>query len=209
MHSLSLSLVYIATLALLSVAPANLVIQTADAHAAIIGARGLNNIQGRALGVDPNLPRNGETVVPFQQDSAIMKDNEIAAGGSPCGRTLQRGNIAIEPAMNALLQEFGAFPLVAPGQPMTLVLHQVNADGAGPYTCQISASASGRDFVNIPVLTNVPGVNGISAATGKTAHNMVVQIPEGVQCTGGPNKNACLVRCRNPVVGAGTFGGCV
>ncbi len=34
------------------------------------------------------------------------------------------------------------------------------------------------------------------------------EMPSGIICTGGPNGDACVVRCRNAAI-AGPFGGCV
>jgi hypothetical protein len=75
------------------------------------------------------------------------------------------------------------------------------------------------------VTTNVPGILGFSAAAAKDfplvarkssrlATIIVVQVltlpteaPAGTTCTGGPNGDACLVRCRNNTP-AGPFGSC-
>lgn len=41
-----------------------------------------------------------------------------------------------------------------------MTLHQVNGDGAGPYTCMIDATGTGTNWVNMQVTTNVPGRRG-------------------------------------------------
>ena len=56
------------------------------------------------------------------------------------------------------------------------------------------------------VTTNVPGVLGFSGTTAKDLP-LVAQAPAGTTCTGGPNGDACLVRCRNNTP-AGPFGSC-
>lgn len=56
------------------------------------------------------------------------------------------------------------------------------------------------------VTTNVPGRNSRSRAKA-TDFPLVAQAPAGTACTGGPDGNACIVRCRNDAR-AGPFGGC-
>jgi hypothetical protein len=88
-----------------------------------------------------------------------------------------------------------------------MTLHQVNQDGAGPYSCDVSASGSAADFVAMQVTKNVPGtVAGLSLASA-TDFPLVAQMPAGMTCTGGPSGDACIVRCRNKAL-AGPFGGC-
>ncbi|KAF8847994.1 hypothetical protein BDZ45DRAFT_301521 [Acephala macrosclerotiorum] len=43
-----------------------------------------------------------------------------------------------------------------------MILHQTNADGAGPMTCSVSADAPGKAFTAMTITTNVPGTNGKS-----------------------------------------------
>lgn len=40
-----------------------------------------------------------------------------------------------------------------------MTLHQVNADGGGPYECMINADGTGQDWQNVQVTQNVPGRN--------------------------------------------------
>ncbi|KAF8746997.1 hypothetical protein RHS02_00421, partial [Rhizoctonia solani] len=87
-----------------------------------------------------------------------------------------------------------------------MTLHQVNQDGAGPYTCDISADG-GNTFQAAKVTKNVPGAFlGLSTATAED-FPLNVQMPSGMQCAGGPNGDACVVRCRNATP-AGPFGSC-
>ncbi|KAI9188196.1 hypothetical protein H9P43_002598 [Blastocladiella emersonii ATCC 22665] len=193
-------------IALLAIAAA--AATSVDAHGAIIGAKGINNIEGRAIGIKMTTPRDGTGRNPFQQDASIIRDGEIAEGGSPCGRTLGGGNNDIKTGMSAMKAELGGLPMVAPGQPLTLTVHQINADGAGPYTCDISTTASGTDFQPLQVMQNLPGTRGRNRATNTTPQPLMVMIPQNAQCTGGADGNACIVRCRNPA-NAGPFGGCI
>lgn len=90
-----------------------------------------------------------------------------------------------------------------------MTLHQVNGDGAGPYTCQIDAAGDGSAFVDMKVTTNVAGKNSRSNAKAVDLP-LKAAIPAGQTCGGsvaGQN-NVCMVRCMN-AARAGPFGGCV
>jgi Egh16-like virulence factor len=52
-------------------------------------------------------------------------------------------------------------PQVTAGGALTMTYRQLNADGAGPVTCQVSANAA-DGFQSMQVTTNVPGDNGRS-----------------------------------------------
>jgi hypothetical protein len=91
------------------------------------------------------------------------------------------------------MAEFGALPEVAAGQQFPMTLHQVNGDGAGPYTCELDQTGTGNNFQPIDVTTNVPGKNGNSNAKA-TDFPLTVQMPATMKLTGGPNGNMGLVR---------------
>ncbi|CCO31771.1 hypothetical protein BN14_05821 [Rhizoctonia solani AG-1 IB] len=77
---------------------------------------------------------------------------------------------------------------------------------SSPYTCDISADG-GNTFQTAKVTKNVPGAFlGLSTATAED-FPLNVQMPAGMQCAGGPNGDACVVRCRNATP-AGPFGSC-
>jgi hypothetical protein len=90
---------------------------------------------------------------------------------------------------------------------VTMVYHQINADGAGPITCSLSADATGNTFTAMKVTTQVPGTNGRSNAANAN-FPLVADMPAGTVCTGtvGATTNVCLVKCENPV---GPFGSVV
>ncbi|KAI8822854.1 uncharacterized protein EV422DRAFT_522409 [Fimicolochytrium jonesii] len=179
------------------------------AHGAIIGAKGVAGPAGRALGIDPATPRDGKGRNPFQQDTSIIRDRDIASGrASACGRTLAGGTNDIAAGVAALTQELGGLPEVAAGQPLELTVHQINGDGAGPYTCEVDQSGTGDNFQAAQITTNLPGRRGNNRATQLTDQPLVVQMPAALKCAGGAAGNMCLVRCRNPAR-AGPFGGCV
>jgi len=48
-------------------------------------------------------------------------------------------------------------PQVSAGGSLTMTLHQINADGAGPYKCMIDATGTGTNWTPITVTTNVAG----------------------------------------------------
>lgn len=90
---------------------------------------------------------------------------------------------------------------------MTMNLHQVNGDGAGPMKCSVDPTAAGDNFEDMTITTNVPGNNGKSNAKNAD-FPLVAKMPDGVSCTGNVAgvKNVCMVKCQNP---SGPFGGTV
>ena len=67
-------------------------------------------------------------------------------------------------------------PAAAADGTITMTLHQINGDGAGPYSCQISADGTGADFVTAAVVQNVPGERSRSRAKA-TPFPLTVQMP--------------------------------
>lgn len=125
-------------------------------HGAIIAAVGDAGGSGMALGVDTSTPRDGTRRNPFQQDSTRFR----GAAADTFGETLGGGNNQLEAGTSAILAETGdALPQVTAGGQVEMTLHQVNADGAGPYTCMINADGTGADWADITVVQNVPGRN--------------------------------------------------
>jgi hypothetical protein len=90
---------------------------------------------------------------------------------------------------------------------MTVTVHQVNADGAGPYECDLDETSNGAtNFIPLTVTNNVPGANGLSQAKEQD-FEINVAMPANYNCIGASTGNICTVRCRNTAV-AGPFGGC-
>ncbi|KAG8775895.1 hypothetical protein FRC12_001214 [Ceratobasidium sp. 428] len=197
----------------------------AAAHGLITAVQGGNGVVGAGMGVDPSTPRDGVTAKPYQQDTSIIRDSEIMTGKvGPCGRTKQRGAIDINAEMAAATA--AGLPSVSPNGEIQMTLHQVNQDGAGyvqpaqticvsntlllfsPYTCDVSADG-GKTFQSARVTKNIVGIPlvGLSLAAAKD-FPLNVQMPGGMKCAGGPNGDACIVRCRNTTP-AGPFGSCV
>jgi Egh16-like virulence factor len=65
---------------------------TVHGHGAMVAVTGANGVTGAGLGINPATPRDGTRRNPFQQDTSIINDKEIASGKSAaCGRTLGGG----------------------------------------------------------------------------------------------------------------------
>ncbi|CAE6427511.1 unnamed protein product [Rhizoctonia solani] len=165
------------------------------AHGTITAVKGANGITANAMGIDPTTPRDGSGAKPFQRDTSIIRDREIDSGKvGPCGRTTQKA------ASSA-----GLPSATADGE-IQMTLHQINQDGAGPYSCDVSGDG-GATWTKATVTKNVPGAFlGLSTATAED-FPLNVRVPAGTQCTAGPNGDACVVRCRNATP-AGPFGSC-
>jgi hypothetical protein len=177
-----------------------------NAHGAMVSTGpGANGVTGRGLGsplpsqtklisVDPNTPRDGTKRNPFQQDTAIIRDKDQESGrAGACGRTLGGGDIDIAAGVAAQMTELGALPEVTPGEQFTMTIHQINGDGAGPYTCELDTTGTGNNFQAMTVVQNVPGKNGRSDAKA-TDFPLTVQMPANTQLTGGPDGNMGLIR---------------
>ncbi|KAI1735833.1 hypothetical protein F4680DRAFT_293842 [Xylaria scruposa] len=181
----------------------------ANAHGVLIAAQGIRG-SPTSVGfkVHSELPRNCTSISPCQQDTTIIRDAEISANVvNECGRTELDGNIDIgENTENALAA--GTVTQVKAGSTVDVTIHQVNADGAGPYTCDVIAQGNNGviTFPNVAVADNVPGVNGFSQAKEQD-FTIKVTMPDNLNCTGSSAGNVCTVRCRNNAL-AGPFGGC-
>jgi len=176
-----------------------------QAHGTITGVTGANGVQASGFGILASTPRDGSTPVPFEQDTSVIRNAEIASGKTGvCGSTKAGGNNDVTSQLAVASQ--AGLPTAAADGSVTMTLHQVNQDGAGPYTCDVSGDG-GNTFTAATVTQQVPGVFGLSTAKA-TNFTLVAQMPAGMACTGGPNGDACIMRCRNPAL-AGPFGSCV
>ncbi|KAJ7653762.1 hypothetical protein B0H17DRAFT_1214618 [Mycena rosella] len=196
----------------------------AHAHGTITGVTGANGVQAAGFGIIATTPRDGSTPKPFEQDTSVIRDNAIASGKTGvCGSTKAGGNndvasqlaglfpypSAVFPSLSKIMSlaaSQAGLPTAAADGSVTMTLHQVNQDGAGPYTCDVSGDG-GNTFQAATVTTQVPGKFGLSTAKA-TDFQLVAQMPAGMACTAGPNGDACIMRCKNPAL-AGPFGSCV
>ncbi|KAK4126078.1 hypothetical protein N657DRAFT_642847 [Parathielavia appendiculata] len=179
----------------------------AAGHGAIIAAVGDAGGSGMALGVDTSTPRDGTRRNPFQQDSTRFRGD----AADTVGETLAGGDNQLEAGTQAILAETGdSLPQVTPGGELQMTLHQVNSDGAGPYTCMINADGTAQTWNNIQVTQNVPGRNSRNRDGEATDFPLTASIPATQSCTGtvAGQDNVCLVRCENSAR-AGPFGGVV
>ncbi|ORX95201.1 hypothetical protein BCR34DRAFT_608017 [Clohesyomyces aquaticus] len=176
-------------------------------HGVILKAVGVSGPEGQGFLVDQNLARNCTTISPCQQDATIIRDSEITQNiVNSCGRTEIAGNIDVgeqtelELAAKRVTQ-------VTKGSTIAVTIHQVNADGAGPYECDLDQSSNAAvNFVKLQVANNVPGANGLSQAKEQD-FTINVKMPADFNCFGASTGDICTVRCRNNAV-AGPFGGC-
>ncbi|KIJ42117.1 hypothetical protein M422DRAFT_171478 [Sphaerobolus stellatus SS14] len=174
-------------------------------HGTITSVTGANGVQGAGFGIIATTPRDGALPIPFEQDTSIIRDQEIQSGKTgACGRTPKGGNNDVAAQLAAASQ--AGLPTTSANGELTMNLHQVNQDGAGPYTCEVSTDG-GNTFQAATVTQNVAGVAGISLAAASD-FPLVMQVAAGTTCAGGPNGDACIARCRNPAL-AGPFGSCV
>jgi hypothetical protein len=161
-----------------------------------------------ALGIDTSTPRDGTRRRPFQQDSTRFRGEQA----DTIGETLGGGANDIELGTQAILASTNnkQLPQVTPGGALNMTLHQVNADGGGPYTCAINADATGETWEDITVTTTPPGRNSRNREGAATDFPLVAAIPDDQTCSGtvAGQDNACLVRCMNDAR-AGPFGGVV
>ncbi|KAK7956564.1 uncharacterized protein PG986_005786 [Apiospora aurea] len=159
------------------------------------------------FGIDPAQARNCTLISACQLDTNLIRDAEIDANlVNLCGRNQLIGNIDIAyHTENALAA--GAVTQVKRGSEITIMMHQVNADGAGPYECDIDEGSNSSLMVKkLTMINNVPGVNGVSQAMVKD-FNITAKMPDDFTCYGASPGNICTIRCRNNAV-AGPFGGC-
>lgn len=176
-------------------------------HGAIVSATGDAGGSGMALGVDTSTPRDGTRRRPFQQDTTRFRGD----AADTVGETLSAGDNDIESGTLAIMAEMGDdLPQVTPGGEVSMTLHQVNSDGAGPYSCMINDDGTATSWEDITVTQNVPGRRGRNRDGQETDHPLVASIPQGQECTGtvAGQDNVCLVRCENPAR-AGPFGGVI
>ncbi|KAH7040863.1 uncharacterized protein B0I36DRAFT_234412 [Microdochium trichocladiopsis] len=180
----------------------------AQAHGVLLNAQGdAGSPASIGFQVSLDIARNCTSINPCQQDTTIIRDQEIKNNVvNECGRTELTGNIDIgENTENALAAK--QVTQVKAGSKVQVTIHQVNADGAGPYACDlIEAGNNGVISQNLTVLDNVPGVNGFSQARTQD-FNITVVMPDKFNCVGSSAGNVCTVRCRNNAQ-AGPFGGC-
>jgi hypothetical protein len=115
-------------------------------HGCIIAATGDAGGNGTALGIDSSTPRDGTKRKPFQQDTTRFAGDQA----DTFGETLEGGDNDPEAGTTAILAESGGvLPQISPGGQVQMTLHQVNTDGAGPYTCMINDDGTGTTWTKV------------------------------------------------------------
>ncbi|KAI1395875.1 hypothetical protein F4819DRAFT_500667 [Hypoxylon fuscum] len=160
-------------------------------------------------GSEYSTPRDGTRRNPFQQDSTRFKGDQA----DTFGETIGAGDNDLEQGTQAIMAETGdQLPQVTAGGEvkMTLRLDQVNADGAGPYTCMINDDGTGANWDDIQVTQSPPGDDSRDNDGNETDFPLTATIPADQECNGtvAGEDNICLVRCQNGAR-AGPFGGVV
>ncbi|KAK6516627.1 hypothetical protein TWF506_006526 [Arthrobotrys conoides] len=179
-------------------------------HALIISVQGLVDGKnagpvGQAMGYDRSVPLNGQDLrhVPiFNQRGMGL--------WTGCGQNILIGTI--QATKVALAQAGrGEIAQAKPGGQVFVVLHQVNGDGNGPFTCGIdtTGTAARGSFKKLEIAKQVPGQNPTLNAVTATNHPLIFNLPSDIECTGtaGEKKRICIIRCQNFAIN-GPFGSC-
>lgn len=182
------------------------IFSSVHAHGVIESAVG-DSGESKGFKVDDSLARNCTGISPCQQDSTIIRNSEITQNiVNSCGRTEIDGNIDVGGETEKAISK-KAVTTVTRGSSLAVTIHQVNADGAGPYECDLDVTSNAAtSFVKLQVSNNVPGQNGLSQAEAER-FTINVKMPDDFNCVGASTGDICTVRCRNTAV-AGPFGGC-
>jgi hypothetical protein len=192
----------------------------ARGHSVILSAQGLKagnpaGPVGQALAVDPSTPRTYAAVEPNQRDTTIFNQRAMSLW-SGCGQTIEFGVHKPEELIPKLASKGQIAQALAGGQ-LSMVLHQINGDGNGPYTCAVDSTATARkgSWKKIEVAKQVPGQSPELNAVVTTQFPFIVNLPSDLQCTGSfalangtVKKNICLLRCQN-FAENGPYGACV
>ncbi|KAG0147979.1 hypothetical protein CROQUDRAFT_441652 [Cronartium quercuum f. sp. fusiforme G11] len=186
---------------------ASAVIHSAYGHMALVKMYGdSNGLTGKGFGIKDGTPRDSSMRDPAQLDSPFVREFEIREGiASTCGRTIIEGKLDIGVSMEKA--EDGGLPNIGKQGIIRVVAHQVNGDGAGPYTCAVDTEARGENFQDVPVTINVPGDASNSNAKAMD-FTLETRMPQGAKCTGGSDGQSCILRCLNSA-DAGPYGGCI
>lgn len=124
----------------------------------------------------------GLQVDPTQADATVINVDEINSNAvNECGRTLLGGNIDIgENTENQLAA--GTVTSVTKGSNVAVTIRQLDANGAGPYTCDMDLQGNANGATGQTNLT----VTEKAAANGNIA--LTVTMPKDMACIGGKNQ---------------------
>lgn len=72
------------------------------------------------------------------------------------------GSVNIQDSLaTALKQGGGSLPTLNADGTIEITVHQVNADGGGPFVAMVNTDATGKDWTATTVVQQVPGANGL------------------------------------------------
>jgi hypothetical protein len=86
---------------------------------------------------------------------------------------------------------------------VSMTIHQVNQDGAGPFSAMVDPTSGGTDataFKSADVTQNVPGIGIAGISTASVMDFPVkMQMPAGMTCSGtvGSASNVCVAKMSN------------
>ncbi|KAF3113272.1 hypothetical protein TWF594_002663 [Orbilia oligospora] len=200
-------------------------------HALIADAYGNANdkVRSRGLGTTSwyNKGPYGTDLHPWQTEVSIFASSAIPCCHKPrkyqpqgCGLNLglnvfqaQRGySLDVKEEVNKFVGTKMVAQVTAGGW-LRMRVHQVNADGAGPFMCKLDHTGIGNAFGPLQNLKeNIHGdKHSINLGTIHKGNLWITFVlPTDLRCTGtyGNMKNICLVRCENKAAN-GPFGSCV
>ncbi|KAH8673869.1 GEgh16 protein [Xylariales sp. PMI_506] len=134
-------------------------------------------------------------------DANVINDTEISNNVvNECGRTLLGGNIDIGQETEIQLSN-NTVTQVTAGSTVAVTINQLNANGAGPFSCDMDEAG------NIQGVTGQTALNVTEKDGGNGQITLTVTMPTNLACIGASTGNVCTVRCRNTAA-AGPFGGC-
>jgi hypothetical protein len=138
-----------------------------------------------------------------------MRDIDIGVSATECGRNTY-GPIKMDSAtLLAFAQKRNGLPICTRGEVVQMTVHQINIDGGGPFTCELSPSAGAvKDWIPIRVVENTPGTSGNYASGTVMDYPLTVEIPAGLPACPTAGNCMVMVRCKTGAV-AGPFGGCM
>ncbi|TVY33241.1 hypothetical protein LOCC1_G007618, partial [Lachnellula occidentalis] len=164
---------------------------------ALVHAQGVILSAQGSTGSPASLPLQ---VLLNQADANIINPTEIAGNVvNECGRTLLSGNIDIGENTETQLAN-KTVTSVTKGGNVAVTIAQGDADGAGPYTCDVdqTSNASGTSGQVNVTTKETDGAGNIKLA---------LTMPADLACIGASTGNICTVRCFNAAAN-GPFGGC-
>ncbi|KAK8070699.1 gas1-like protein [Apiospora hydei] len=143
----------------------------------------------------------GLLVDPTKPDANVIRQQEIVDNVvNECGRTLLAGNMDIGENTEIALKA-NQVTQVTKGANVDVTIRAINADGKGPYICDMDMQSNAAGAVGQVNLTVAETTNNNGDISLK------VKMPANMACIGASTGDVCTVRCRNAAAN-GPFGGC-